>query len=129
MIYDLNDVMNGFVDELNKVFGGNTEVGMSLKSDVYEFDDRYEVFTDVPGVTKENINISYKEKSVLIEVNPNEEAKDNLILSERALGKGYKRIYLAKEISFDEAKANLTDGVLKVTLPKKMPKKANIVIE
>jgi HSP20 family protein len=81
---------------------------------------------EMPGFKKEDIEIDVQDDSVEITGNVgwkyDKKAKD-YICKERACETFYRSVQLPEEIKTDEVKANLTDGVLEVVLPKKAPKK------
>jgi HSP20 family protein len=85
---------------------------------------------EMPGFKKEDIEIDVQEDSVEITGNVgwkyDKKAKD-YICKERACETFYRSVQLPEEIKTDEVKANLTDGVLEVVLPKKAPKKTRKV--
>ncbi len=129
MMYELNEIMNGLVDELNKTFGSSKEE-YQFNSDIYEFDTKYEVYVDMPGVAKENVVISYNDKYLEIKVTDSSNLEEeNLILNERVKKEGKKKFYLESDVLVSDIKASLDLGVLKIVLPKQAPKHTNIVIE
>ncbi|MGW8288916.1 MAG: Hsp20/alpha crystallin family protein [Candidatus Bathyarchaeia archaeon] len=95
--------------------------------DLEDRDKDYMLKAEMPGFKKEDIEIEVQEDSVEITGNVgwkyDKKAKD-YICKERACESFYRSVQLPEEIKTDEVKANLTDGVLEVVLPKKAPKKA-----
>jgi len=91
--------------------------------DILSESDHVVVNVELPGVQKEDININIEEKILTISGNrKKEEAKDGFYLKERFYG-SFKRIFtLSDDILTDEVNADLTDGVLKITLQKKQVK-------
>ncbi len=92
------------------------------KVDIEELDDRYEITTDMPGFKKEEIRISYDNDILSISAKKNTEKEtknDNrhFITRERT-AYGFERQFSVKGIKKAGIKANLTDGVLKISLPK-----------
>lgn len=129
MMYDFNDVMDEIFNGFNDVIKEVNESINGLKSDVVEFEDRYEVLTDVPGTIKDDINISYEDKVLKIEVKKPEEKNEGKIVFKERANSSKKFITLPKEIDFEGSKASLQDGVLKIVLMKRMPKKTSIIID
>jgi HSP20 family protein len=85
----------------------------------------YKASAELPGFNKEDINIEVAEDSVTIsakKTQAEEEKNKNYIRRERSAQTYYRRIQLPEKIISDNAKANLKDGVLEITLPKKEPK-------
>jgi HSP20 family protein len=56
-----------------------------------------------------------------------EEKKKKYVRRERMAQTYFRKVTLPEEIRSDDAKANLTDGSLEITLPKKMPKESKKV--
>jgi len=96
---------------------------MRMKVDVSRSDDTYTVKADIPGVGKEDIQVSVDGNEVTIsgEVKKETEEKkgEEVLRSERYYGKISRSFTLPHDV--DEAKvvAKYADGVLRVTLPVK----------
>lgn len=105
---------------------------MPVPVDIYDHDKNYELKVSVPGVKdKKDINLEYHQNKNQIVVSgevpteTNEKNKDNLKLQERAFGK-FKRVVTlpeSPEIDADNIKADYTNGVLTLTVPKLEPTK------
>ncbi len=81
---------------------------------------------DVPGFKKEELNIEITSDYVVIQATKRiakeeEDKKKRYVRRERTAESYYRKIPLPQEINSDQAQANLTDGVLQITLPKKEP--------
>jgi HSP20 family protein len=93
--------------------------------DLEDRDKDYVLKAEMPGFKKEDIEIEVKDDSVEItgvagwKYDKKEQA---YICKERACESFYRMIDLPEEIKVDAVKANLSDGVLEITLPKKAPK-------
>lgn len=102
---------------------GNLDVPV-LKIDVKEDGENYTVHADLPGVPKEDIQVNIEgavvsisaEKKRLVE---NKEG-ERLLRSERHYGKVSRSFQLGQEIDESRAQARFADGVLELTLPKKV---------
>lgn len=96
---------------------------VQIKVDVKENDKAYTVHAEVPGVSKEDIQVSVEGNEVLLraEVKQHDvQAKDDKVLrSERYFGSITRRFQLPQEIDQTQAKARYDNGVLTLTLPKK----------
>ncbi|CAD0173494.1 MAG: Hsp20/alpha crystallin family protein [Streptococcus thermophilus] len=106
-----------------------------IKTDIHETDNEYLVEAELPGIPKENIQVTYENGVLTISGQQqidavNEDKKGKLIRSERSLT-SVQRQYLLENVKEDEIKASYSDGVLKVTLPKDSNKeiKKSISIE
>lgn len=85
----------------------------------------YFLKAEMPGFKKENIEIDVQDNFVVItgEVGWKYDKKEHEYLcKERACKTFYRTVDLPEEIKVDEVTANLTEGVLEITLPKKIPK-------
>ena len=85
----------------------------------------YRLVVDLPGFSKDNVEIEVSNNSVVIHAKKTveeEEKKRNYVRRERAAQTFYRRVPLPEDVRSDDAKANLTNGILEITLPKKEPK-------
>ena len=119
-------------DKLNRIFGEfpNVEFNFekSFKPQVEISEDEKNLYLDleIPGVKKDNINISLEENVLTIrgeKKNENEsEKKDKKYLrSERCYGEFSRSFTLSSEINPDKIEAKFEDGVLSITLAKYEP--------
>jgi HSP20 family protein len=95
---------------------------MDMKLDVTEDEKQYLVNVDIPGVKKENIDISLTDHQVGIRAEVKREEsreKGKEIYSERYSGEAYRTFTLPAEIDSEKAEANYDGGVLTLKLPKK----------
>ena len=117
---DMNDYFKGFM--LRPVFQG-LEAEAEIKLEISETDKAYTVKADVPGVKKEDIQVSIdgNQVSVSTEVKHEKEEKEGkkLVRSERYYGKQFRSFTLAHDIDEAKSEAEYSDGVLKLTLPKR----------
>ena len=124
------DPFNDLVDDLFKGFlvrpvsyEGRGEVLPRVKVDVAESNGAYVVNADLPGVRKEDIQVSIDgaEVTLAAEVKREKEAnKDERVLhTERTYGKVTRSFTLPQEVDEARAEAKFRDGVLELTLPKK----------
>lgn len=106
-----------------------------IKTDIHETDNEYLVEAELPGIPKENIQVTYEDGVLTISGQQqidivDEDKKGKLIRSERS-STSLRRQYLLENVKEDEIKASYSDGILKVTLPKDINKeiKKSIPIE
>ncbi len=93
--------------------------------DVEDMGKEFRVIADLPGFSKEEVNIEVSEDSILIhakKTSTEEEKNKNYIRRERASQTFYRRIELPEKVMADDAKASLNNGILEIMLPKKEPK-------
>jgi HSP20 family protein len=88
--------------------------------DIFETDRELTLLADLPGVKAENLTIDLRENTLTLtgEVEPFESANEKDILIEYETGKYYRQFSLSNVIDQSKINANLTDGVLRLTLPK-----------
>lgn len=117
----LDDLFRGFFMQPVR-FEGQPDVRM--KMDVTEDDKAYKVHAEIPGVKKEDIhvNIEGNQVSISAEVKNEKEVKDGekLLRSERYYGSVSRAFLLAQDVDEGTAAAKYDNGVLELTLPKKM---------
>ena len=124
------DPFNDLVDDLFKGFlvrpvayeNGRGEALPRMKVDVAEKNGAYLVTAELPGVKKEDIQITIDGAQVTLaaEVRREEAAQDERVLhTERLYGKLSRSFTLPQELDEAKAEAKFRDGVLELTLPKK----------
>jgi HSP20 family protein len=89
--------------------------------EVHEDKDRFVIKTDLPGMTKENINVSLHEGDLVISGERKGETKtedSKVVRSERYYGSFRRVLALPAGVEADKVKADYKDGVLTITLPK-----------
>ncbi len=88
--------------------------------DIFENERELTLLADLPGVTPENLTIDLRENTLTLtgEVEPFERANEEDILIEYEIGKYYRQFSLSNVIDQSKIDAKLTDGVLRLTLPK-----------
>jgi len=98
---------------------------LPVRIDVRETAEAYVVSADLPGVKKEDIHVQIdgNEVSITAETRRESEAKEGekWLRSERFYGKAGRRFALPVELDEAKSAARFTDGVLELTLAKKVP--------
>lgn len=90
-------------------------------SDIYEDENKYAVKIDLPGVSKENLKISYENGSLSISgerKNEKEIKNAKFHRIERTYGKFYRSFSLPEQIKYDQIDAEFSNGQLEITIPK-----------
>ena len=124
------DPFNDLVDDLFKGFlvrpvayDGRGESIPRAKVDVTERNGAYVVAAELPGVKKEDIQITIDGAQVTLAAETKRESeveKDERVLhAERTYGKVTRSFTLPQEVDEAKAEAKFRDGVLELTLPKK----------
>jgi HSP20 family protein len=119
---DINDMFKGFFVRPMR-FDLDVPSQMSIKVDVTKTDGAYAVKAELPGVKKEDINVSIDGNQVTIsgEVKKEKEEKkgEEVIRSERYYGQVSRSFTLDRDLDEAKAEAKYADGVLSLTLPTK----------
>jgi HSP20 family protein len=100
----------------------NIEQQFDFKVDVSETDGEYKVRADIPGLKKDDINVSIDGNIVSISAETKretEERNEKWLRTERHYGKVQRAFSLGQDIDSSNAKANYDQGVLNLVLPKK----------
>ena len=116
---DINSLFSGFLT--NDTSGVTAEWIPSV--DINEFDDRFQLFVDVPGVDPDNVEITLEAGMLTItgERFPQaEKAEENVVRrrAERGSGRFYRRFLLPNTVDADNVKATDRHGVLEISIPK-----------
>lgn len=93
-----------------------------IRLDLKETEKAYAVHAEIPGVSKEDIEVSIDGNVVSIraEVKREKEEKgETMLRSERYYGAVARSFTLATDVDEETATARYADGVLELTLPKK----------
>jgi HSP20 family protein len=94
-----------------------------FRIDVKEDDGSYVVQAEIPGVKKEDINVTINGNQVAISTEVKHEREDKqgekVLRSERYYGKVYRAFSLAQDVDEASAQAKYNEGVLELRLPKK----------
>ncbi len=100
--------------------------------DIYETDSEVVIKAELPGVKKEDIDVTIKENSVHIKAERKEEREDkteNVHRVERFYGRIERIVPLPVEVKPEDAKAEYKDGVLEIRIPKvKVTKEAKVQV-
>ena len=116
-----DDFFKGFV--VRPMRGEGAPKLSDIKIDVSENDKGYIVKADIPGVKKEDIQVSIDGNMVSISAEVKQESEqkegDKVIHSERYYGRVSRSFSLGSELDEAASEAKYTDGVLELTLAKK----------
>ena len=115
-------------------FFGTNNAPMELRTDITDKGDSFVLEADLPGFKKDDIRIDLENDRLTIKAERRSEHEDNksgCIRRERHFG-SFERSFDVSGIDTSGIKANYTDGVLTLTLPKRpelVPDNRSIVIE
>ena len=100
-----------------------------MKTDIKEKKDSYELEVDLPGFTKDEINASIEDGYLTISaakgLDKDEKEKDSgkYIRKERYAGACQRSFYVGEGVKQEDVKAEVKQGIFKLTVPKKEPEK------
>jgi len=129
---DLDDLLEGFLRTpgSNIVEGGKS---MLPAVDVVEHDNEYVVRANLPGVRREDIDVSIQDNVLTINAESKSETEEKkagrVIRQERHYGKFVRSMSLGAQVDESRVKASYNNGVLELILPKAeevKPKKISV---
>src|SRR5437879_2528967 len=97
--------------------------------EMFERDGHLVVRADLPGLTKDDVNVEVNDDGITIEGerrSEQEENREGFYRSERSYGKFYRRLPLPEGVDAENANATFNNGVLEITMeaPKHKASKA-----
>ncbi len=141
MNYDPLFSVRQLQDDINRLFSGwstNDTSGVTAdwvpSVDINEFDEKFQLFIDVPGVDPKDVEITL-ESGVLTITGERfaqaEKADENIVRrrTERGTGRFYRRFILPESVDADKVKATDRHGVLEISIPKQakaMPRRIEV---
>ena len=132
---NLDNIFEGFFRPHNGQSKGLNSGSLVPVIDLHENEDSYTVRAEVPGVKKEDIDITVHDGLLTINAESHYQHEDKeegrVIHQERRYGKYVRNIRLGKDVDDSNVKANYKDGVLELELPKVeevKPKKIEIAV-
>lgn len=113
-----------FFRDANRFFGYES-LDSTIPVDLLENDNEYIIVANVPGISKENIEIEVNQKTLLlrakleeVEDKEEEESSTKFVHRERIATSFSRKVRFAQPVNSKEAVTTLIDGVLTITLPK-----------
>ena len=88
--------------------------------EIAERDKTLSMKLDLPGMNKEDINVSFTDEGLVIEgerTKETEEKKNEWFTTERTYGHFYRVVPLPEGVNYKEVKATFKNGVLEVAVP------------
>jgi len=114
------DFFNSFVDFDRAAAKSGVR---TCRTDIKETDDKFIMESELPGFNKEDISIDINGNSLTLKAEhktENEEKTGKYIRRERSYG-AYERSFDITGIDSDKISADYKNGILILTLPKKLP--------
>ena len=117
----LNELSDGFfIRPLARAAG--LEPGIRLE--VTETEDAYTVCAEIAGAKKEDIHVDVEGTGVTLRADVKQDGVDKqgvkVLYSDRSYGSVSRSLSLPAEVDAPRAKAEYCDGLLRLTLPKKL---------
>lgn len=117
---------------LEQLFGPSSGRGVQaffVPASVWEQGDSYHIELDVPGVVRENVELTFEKGTLRITTERVAPEERTGMVDERRYGKVTRTVTLPESIDPESITAELTNGVLHVTVAKKpeaQPKRIEI---
>lgn len=133
--WDPVNELTSLQNELNKVFSGNlSSSGVNIWNpsvDLSETKESYKIKADIPGLNKEDIDISFDDKTLTIKghrkTNDIQEG-ENFYKQEISYGSFQRVVYLGQDVDHDNIKASYNNGVLELSIPKAEKNKSKKIV-
>ncbi len=108
-----------FPEELTRTTTDVRQSGLVIPLNVYAEEDAFVIEAWVPGLTAEDLHIEVVGDTVTLEGEfKGPEDKEKLLLQEIPVGRFKRVVTLPTELEADEAEAELSNGVLRLRIPK-----------
>lgn len=118
----LSDLLDGFVKPLTtcEVYPEHTG---SMKTDVKEYEDSFELAIELPGFKKEDVKVELKKNYLIVNATretENDEKDDagKYIHRERIYGTTSRRFFVGDKVKQEDIKAKFDNGILTLVVPK-----------
>ena len=121
----VDDVFNDFFQRTGVIpaRSGESSTAARARMDVIDQGEKYEIKVDLPGVSKDDINVSVDGPRVTIEAQSKQEREtkdgERLIHNERSITSYARSFELPAEVTDEGADAHFENGVLILALPKR----------
>ncbi len=111
--------------DLNPAVWRNVDQAPRMRMDVSETDKEYLVKAEIPGVQKDDIKVAINGNQVSLSAEIKDErdaaaGNTGSLRNERYYGQLHRSFTLPQEVDDDQAQARYENGVLHLTLPKKV---------
>jgi HSP20 family protein len=114
---------SGLASGFGREFGRLADLEASMWSppvEAFEREGQLIVRADLPGLTKDDVNVEITDDAIKIRGERREEKEENeegYYRSERSYGSFYREIPLPSGVNREEANATFRNGVLEITMP------------
>jgi len=132
----LSDWIDSFLDTEFRSWPGRAVESWSPRVDIVEEKDRYRLHADLPGLTREEIKVSVENGVLSVsgerKVEKREKKDGDYQYFERSYGSFCRSFNLPDHVDANAIKANYTNGVLELELPKTekaLPKQIEVKVQ
>lgn len=121
---DITSILHKSFDNLFPEYVFEQEMkGMVMPVDIKEFEDKYDVKVELPGIDRKDIVLDLHKNSLKIEAEKtiekeDENSKKKYHKSEFRYGKYQRTLYFPEDVDVDKCDATLKNGVLSIELKK-----------
>src|SRR5699024_5633438 len=108
--------------DFGRQFFSNFPDEQGIKTDISEKEDRYELKAELPGFSKDQIDISYEKGMLIISAENNqvneEKDEEGKAVQKKGSYRYVKSMHSLNNIDEDNTESKFEDGILSVDLPK-----------
>lgn len=121
---DINSILHKSFDNLFPEYVFEQEMkGMAMPVDIKEYEDKYVVKVEMPGINREDITLNLHKNSLKISASKKIEQEENdnkkkYHKSEFRYGDYCRTLYFPSEVDMEKCDATLKNGILTVELEK-----------
>ncbi len=101
--------------------GELTSAFFAPRVDIKDMEDHFEITAELPGVSKDDIQLTLTDGVLTLEAEVKQEEKDGKVIrQERRYGKIMRSFNLGSEVHEEDITANFSDGLLVLKAPKRL---------
>ena len=120
---EISSILNRHFDRFypDYDFNNNEPEKLGMPLEIREKNNEYDIRAELPGIKKEDLDISLNENYLTISATKTEEKNEDdksYKKSEFSYGEFSRTVYLPQEINADKIEAKLDNGILKIIAPK-----------
>ena len=132
-----NDFVDSFFDDVFIQPANFSSSVRTMKTDIQELENEYQLDIELPGYDKKDINVELKNGNLTVYVDKKEEKEEKsedgkYIRKERYIGRSSRSFRVGNHLDQEDIHASYKNGLLRIAIPKKNRKKdekKNIPIE
>ncbi|GAB3110150.1 Hsp20/alpha crystallin family protein [Aestuariicella hydrocarbonica] len=130
-IFDFDNLLERFrtPELLSDTFNGKQGSTFSPRIEVREKDNQYLISAELPGIDKNDVQVTLEDGVLSIEAESHQEDKEEkdgrIIRQERRYGKFVRSFNLGSDIEQGDIDATFKNGILTLTVPKSETKTAS----